>query len=557
MVSQSPAQNNSSLTHDQSDMTGHGTRLLPQVLDELASTDPNHVLGMAAKIDISEGFNSLTALQLSQAVNYTAHWLESHIGASHTIAYIGIHDFRYWVMELAAIKIGHPLLLPGPRNALPNTSTLLEATDCSVVFYSGNCKEHAIQLKGLVEGLQVVEVPDLEEMINTPSKPYLYNKTWEEAKDDVVVVIHTSGSTGAPKPIYYTNKTMAFLDSAYLNPSVPGRMSPTCYTMITKKKPFLSSTPFFHSSGICFGAYSIFCPATSVIGPPNAPPTGKLVVEIARKIELDGMIMVPSLCDAVFTEYRDYIRPFLGSVKHICWLGGPLADSTGDWIVNNTNIHLWQIFGSTEVGAHFMMEPPKSHWNYMEFHPITGPKLEQISPDSDLYEVVTQKLPDPNLAWTRIVFDLFPGIEEWRSKDLLSKCTDPGFENLWKYEGRLDDIIVLSNALKVNPLHIEASLQTHPALKGAMVFGRDHTKCGILLEPKDPKVTGDALIEEVWPVLERANALVPGHARIQRDFVVVATPEKPFQRASKGTIVRSLTTKDYESEIEGAYRAAA
>lgn len=237
---------------------------------------------------------------------------------------------------------------------------------------------------------------------------------------------------------------------------------------------------------------------------------------------------------------------------------GPLADSTGDWIVNNTNIHLWQIFGSTEVGAHFMMEPPKSHWNYMEFHPITGPTMEQISPDSDLYEVVvTRKLPDPNLAWTRIVFDIFPGIDEWRSKDLLSKCTDPGFENLWKYEGRLDDIIVLSNALKVNPLHIEASLQTHPALKGAMVFGRDHTKCGILLEPKDPKITRDALIEEVWPVLESANALVPGHARIRRDFVVVGTPEKPFQRASKGTIVRSLTTKDYESEIEGVYRAAA
>lgn len=236
---------------------------------------------------------------------------------------------------------------------------------------------------------------------------------------------------------------------------------------------------------------------------------------------------------------------------------GPLADSTGDWIVNNTNIHLWQIFGSTEVGAHFMMEPPKSHWNYMEFHPITGPRLEQISPESDLYEVVTQKLPDPNLAWTRIVFDLFPGIEEWRSKDLLSKCTDPGFENLWKYEGRLDDIIVLSNALKVNPLHIEASLQTHPALKGAMIFGKDHTKCGILLEPKDPKVAADALIEEVWPVLESANSLVPGHARIRKDFVVVGTPEKPFQRASKGTIVRSLTTKDYESEIKGVYRAAA
>ena len=193
----------------------------------------------------------------------------------------------------------------------------------------------------------------------------------------------------------------------------------------------------------------------------------------------------------------------------------------------------------------------------MEFHPITGPTLEQISPGSDLYEVVTRKLPDPNLAWSRMVFDVFPDIDEWRSKDLVSKCKDPGFEHLWKYESRIDDIIVLSNALKVNPLHIETRLQSHPALNGALVFGWDHTKCGILLEPKDSEITRNALIDEVWPALDSANALVPEHARINRDLIVVGTPQKPFQRASKGTIVRSLTTNDYKSEIEGVYRGAA
>ncbi|KFX89365.1 hypothetical protein V490_07071 [Pseudogymnoascus sp. VKM F-3557] len=503
-----------SITRDKSDTADREPRLLPQVLDDLASTDPHHVLGMAAKIDISEGLHSYTALQFSQAVNYTAHWLESQVDLSHTIAYIGIHDFRYWIMELAAMKIGHPLLLPSPRNALPNTSSLLEVTNCNVVFYSGNCKEQSIQLKSLITGLQIVEVPELEDMINTPSKPFLYSKTWQEAKDDVVLVVHTSGSTGAPKPIYYTNKVLSFMDSSRLNPSIPGRFSPCVYTMLPTKKPFLSSMPFFHLSGIFFGIHTIFFAATAVIGPPNAPPTGKLVVEIASKVELDGLVMVPSLCDSVFNEYRDEILPFLGSVRQVCWFGGPLANSTGDWIVNNTKAHLWQAFGSTEVGPYFMLEPPKSHWNYMEFHPTTGPTMEQIAPDSELYEVVTRKSPDPSLDWSRMVFDVFPKIDEWRSKDLLSKCKDPGFEHLWQFEGRLDDIIILSNALKVNPLHIEAKLQSHPALKGALVFGRDHTKCGILLEPKDPKITADALVEEVWPALEAANSIIPEHARI-------------------------------------------
>ncbi|KFZ02621.1 hypothetical protein V501_09519 [Pseudogymnoascus sp. VKM F-4519 (FW-2642)] len=505
MPSSSSAPNGTSPPQDQNDTVGHGTRLLPQVLDSLASTDSNHVLAMSAKIDISEGFDSYTALQLSQAVNYTAHWLESQPSLSHTFAYIGTQDFRYWVMELAAIKIGHPLLLPSPKNALPNTVSLLEATKCGMVFYSGKCKEQCVQLKGLVASLRIVDVPDMDQMINTPSKPYQYNKTWEKAKDDVVM-IHDC-----------------------------------------KEQAVSVIHPFFHLSGIFFGVYAIFCPASSVIGPPDCPLTGKMVVEIAKRIELDGIIMVPNMFDVVFSEYRDEIRPYLG----------PLAFSTGEWIVNNTNADLWQVFGSTEVGAYFMMAPPKSHWQYMEFHPITGPSVEQTAPDSELYEVVSRRLPDPNLAWSRMVFDVFPGIHEWRSKDLVSRCKDPGFEHLWKYEGRVDDIIALSNALKVNPVHIETSLQSHPALKGPLVFGWDHTKCGILLEPKDPNIAPDALIEEVWPALESANALVPEHARIPKNLIIVGDPEKPFHRASKGSVVRLLTTKEYASEIEDVYSAAA
>jgi long-subunit acyl-CoA synthetase (AMP-forming) len=154
------------------------------------------------------------------------------------------------------------------------------------------------------------------------------------------------------------------------------------------------------------------------------------------------------------------------------------------------------------------------------------------------------------------VFSIFPEKEEWRSKDIMSRCKDPGFENLWKYEGRLDDMMLLSNGLKVNPVHIETRLQSHPALKGCLVVGYGYTKCGLLIEPREACVGKEALTEQVWPAVEEANSSVPEHARIGRKLVIVADPGKPFPRASKGTIIRSLTTREYKQEIEEVYGVA-
>lgn len=181
--------------------------------------------------------------------------------------------------------------------------------------------------------------------------------------------------------------------------------------------------------------------------------------------------------------------------------------------------------------------------------------MERLAPDSDIYEVISRRQPDPELDWSRPVFSIFPEQKEWRSKDLLSRCKDPGFESPWKYEGRLDDIMLLSNGLKVNPLHIETRLQSHPSLKGCLVVGFGYKKCGLLLEPKNPNVERRVVVEDVWPAVEHANCLVPEHARIEKKLVVVADPDRPFPRASKGTIIRSLTTKVYEQEIEEVYCA--
>jgi hypothetical protein len=116
--------------------------------------------------------------------------------------------------------------------------------------------------------------------------------------------------------------------------------------------------------------------------------------------------------------------------------------------------------------------------------------------------------------------------------------------------------MILSNGAKVNPVHVEVSLMDDPALRGVLMFGDGRNVCGVLLELTLVGMEMDELVRIVWPAIENANFLVPERARVVKNLIVVATAEKPFARAAKGTIVRRTTLKMYEAEIQVAYRDA-
>lgn len=89
----------------------YGRRLLPQVVDRLAETDPVRVYASIPKsaTSLSDGYQNVTMLKLASMVNRVAKWIETTIGAGgrDTVAYIGPTDIRYTVMFLGAVKAGY------------------------------------------------------------------------------------------------------------------------------------------------------------------------------------------------------------------------------------------------------------------------------------------------------------------------------------------------------------------------------------------------------------------------------------------------------------------
>ncbi|PQE29302.1 NRPS-like enzyme protein [Rutstroemia sp. NJR-2017a BBW] len=515
---------------------------------------------LAKSADITQGFQTITADEFLRAVDFTAHWLDSELhgfAPNETISFVGIQDFRYVILEVAAMKTKHPLLLPSPRNAVVNTVSLIRATNCTKLLYTPELTHHVSSLVEAVGSLSTCGIPTLEEMLEGPHQPYKYNATWENNKNDVALIIHTSGSTGAPKARICTHAFLgAFICLSMLAPEVPGREK-SDLSRVKKGELLCTGSSFFHMSGIVLGFNTLTQSITVVYGPPHQPSDGKIMHDILKSLPIAGSINAPSVTESMFLEHGADLQSEMSRLKHICWLGGPLSPRLGEYLIKNTNAIIWQIFGSTEVGPIPLLVPPPEFWQYFEFHPKLTPILEETEPGSNLYEIVYRKHLNTALSWSQPVFHLMPELNEWRTRDLVRRYDGPlpdGVGPLYMFERRLDDQIILSNAHKVNPVHMELLLQSHPLLSGCLVFGEGRTRCGILLEGKGGlEMSDEELLEVIWEDVENANATVPEHARVPRNLALVVSGERRLVRAAKGTVVRSLSIKAYQREINDAY----
>lgn len=71
--------------------------------------------------------------------------------------------------------------------------------------------------------LKVLDLPTLDELLDAEStKPFEYTRTFEESINDPFCFMHTSGSTGVPKPIPWSHGLIGTMDAVRLLPPTEG-----------------------------------------------------------------------------------------------------------------------------------------------------------------------------------------------------------------------------------------------------------------------------------------------------------------------------------------------
>ncbi|KAJ5406907.1 hypothetical protein N7465_008191 [Penicillium sp. CMV-2018d] len=531
-------------------MESHQKRLLARTVDDRAETNPNQRFAVIPQgSEISNGFQTISIKDLAQAVNFMCWWIESIIGPAQspeTLAYMGSNDVRYFIFMLACQKTGYQAFLPSTRNSDEAHVHLLKATHCTKFFFSKERQTRTLEIQGLVSTLDIFQIPTMKEILSDESglHHYSYTKSYVDAENDTTCIIHSSGTTGMPKPVYLTNGFFMTIDSlSHL--ATPAGRQPSMFHYLDQTELVLATTPFFHLMGLVSLLFSVWFEIPTLIGP-DKPISVDYMIELLRTAHPTVAVCPPSVLEDM--SHSDEARDCLKELKSVYFGGAPLSLETGERLRKYTQ--LISIFGSSEAGVIPGLVPEDPvNWGYLEWNEAYGVDMQDVG--DGVFEMVIPR--QENARNFKGIFHTYSDINVYPTNDLYTP--HPTNPHLWKFHGRKDDVIVLSNGEKFTPVGMETIIEGHPLVGRAVVVGQSRFQAGLLIEAshEGPDMDAKLFIEEIWPTVQVANQTIAAHGRVMKNKIWFAVKAKPFETTPKGSVQRRAVLRDYEKEIDAMY----
>ncbi|KAI1354717.1 hypothetical protein F5Y01DRAFT_272502 [Xylaria sp. FL0043] len=525
-------------------------RLIPHVVKQLSAQKRRY----ATIVNGDGNYRHLTFHDLDNASSRAAWFIDQNLKDQDKFLYMGPNDVRYLIWVLAAMKTHKCVVFPSPGNTIPANTGLFEKVGATMLFHAPEVHD---MLAPLLEATKATITPVVtlgyEELLSeTAVEVYSFEGTFDEVCETPFMGLHTSGTSGHPKPIYWNHKAAATMAS-FLDPSIHG---PNENDQIALRELMFGTTvavlfPLFHFGGIAPLLSSIHCENTVVLLWPGTRPAPANVTTLLRVAKCTAAFLPPAILEPM--AGHPPALEALSQLECVGYSGGSVNPVRGQELAKHTR-KFFPIMASTEGGpVHSISPEDSSHWNAFKFVDV-GQRMEEVAPG--FYELVFPRTDLINK--TNAYFHTFSHLQtEYRTSDLFSPLE--GQDTWWVYRGRADNWMTLSTGLKMDPTDVEHTISSHPDVSGAIIAGAYRFQPCLLVELKQPPIDQEAqakALDALWPTIAEANEKAPRAGRIPRELVIFATESKPFLRASKGTIQRVLTIREYAEEIDHLYASA-
>lgn len=245
------------------------------------------------------------------------------------------------LLEIALAKLGLASLLLSVNNSVPAVAHLCKITHSTHLIYGSKFVSEAHQAQKILDeqGIEIQIIPDMRYPIWGPGgvddvkiEPFPAALKPQDEKNRTCVILHSSGSTGFPKPVYISHSSMIA--------NIAGFVSKTGF----------SALPVYHG----FGHYSVFrCyyPGVPfVLYPAHLPLTSANLCKVINAIPIPCPLgfAVPYVIK-LLGETEEGTRA-IANFESITYAGAAVPDDLGDRLTA-AGVNLKAIFGSTEVSV--------------------------------------------------------------------------------------------------------------------------------------------------------------------------------------------------------------
>ncbi|KAI7688768.1 hypothetical protein KC353_g19863, partial [Hortaea werneckii] len=379
--------------------------LLSDIIRDRASRDPDAPFAKVPRGNAyRNGYRVVTKSALVAAVDHVADLIETTFGRGcnfERVAYLGFNDLRYTIVLLACIDTGHTLFFPSPRNSDEAHKALLESLGCSKLIstFPGPAGAEAVE-RAIATKLIIPTLDELIDVTPTGSPEKARRRTFAEARMDPIFVLHTSGSTGIPKALTYTNEFVSRVYHAQSLVPTDGFESPSRVLV----PAYYGSIPIYPIAGTPPGL-EVFLGALSATDADWAFVSPVLVNQIGRAPEI--LSRVASKLDRLF------------------YTGASVPSDSGRAVARK--MRLDQVLGSSECAA-FPLQRAKGRrheedWQHVHVHPAAN--VEFRHHHADCYEMVQVRRLDEAAGGAgqryQPVFCHFGDVESYPTKDLFVK----------------------------------------------------------------------------------------------------------------------------------------
>lgn len=421
------------------------------------------------------GRGSLGYRELDELTSRFANGLRAiGVGAGQRVAFLG-RDTRTWATALVgASKVraaGVPL---NWRLARPEMAEILADADPAVVV----CEPQLLPLLGLPAGAPDADACIVIDGVVTSLAAWLAEQNpvdpgGEPEPEDIAFLFYTSGTTGRPKGVQLSNRSV----SANLAKPAPWSIGPDDVVFVP--------APTFHLSG---SGWLFLCLARGA----HALYVNEIVpAEVLRLFETQCVthaLVVPAVLQMLA---RDPVAPQIdySALRMIIYGGSPISTTVLAEAREMFGCELTQSYGMTESNGPITFLAPADHAPDAPAHRLTSAGRPVDGVEVAVFDPLAAERLRPGQVgevWTRSDL-LMTGYrnrpDEQRAAitaDGWLRTGDAGYfddDGYLYITDRIKDMIV-SGAENIYPAEVENTLMDHPGVADAAVIGVPHEKWG-------------------------------------------------------------------------------